>query len=198
MEEVIKNENKKNLGGKIASIAMLCVAGLLVVAMVLCYFLPKSFAPEIATPSYVKVYVKDKYDGLTYYSGSQEYNKIMELYNDSYKVTVMDALLTGNLSKSGELVSKTQSTPKSLEDVAVEFYFAEPQTIKVNGKDAQVSTNKYLTATLVVSNTSELTETKLYYLYYNTSSGSSKTYSYHNYTSYAHQSELYNYLANTL
>lgn len=184
MEEVLEKESKKMLGKRFWSILMLVVASLLVVGMVLCYFIPKSFAPAINTPAYVKVYSPNS-DGVVYNKDSNEYNKIMALYKGSFKVTIMDAMLNGKLSASGDYVEKYQSNPKSLESYAIELCYDDEQTIK----DYNGSYSTYLSIVITVTNTTDLSEVKVYYM--NTTSSSRV-----NYTTSAHQSALYDYLSN--
>ena len=197
MEEVLENEKvKKPIGKKITSIVMLCVAGILVLSLLLCYFVPKSYAPELNRPDFVKVYTSSGTYMGDYNKNSEVYNKILSLYDESYQVSIMDSLLTGNLGYKGELVSPASSisNQKTKGEIAIEFCYNEVQTIKVNGQDADVATNKYIVATVVLNNSTELAQSKIYYLYYNSSDNSSKTYSYHYFDTLAHQSALYNYI----
>ena len=181
MEQTVENQ-KKPMGRKIGSIVLLCVAAVLVVAMVLSYFIPKNFAPAVAEPDYVEVYTSTS-QGKTYNKGSEVYNKIMALHNDSFKVTIMDALLTGNIAESGEYVEK-HSNPRSSNTNYIKFGYNETKTI---GSAYHGSYPSYDAIIVVVAETNQLTSTNVYFM-------STPTASWVNYQTYAHQSALYNYI----
>lgn len=179
----MENE-KRPIGKKIWSIALICVASILVVMMVLCYVIPKSFAPKIESPDFVKVYTETS-QGKTYNKGSEVYDKIVALYSDSFKVTIMDALLTGNFASSGEYVEK-HANPRSLNTNYIEFgYNGEEKTIADSGYQGSYQT--YISVIVGVQNTKELTQTTVYYM--TTSSAS-----WVDYQTNAHQSALYEYI----
>ena len=186
MEQENQEIQKKPASRKVFSIVLLCVASLVVVGMILCYFIPKNYAPQIATPDYVKVYSSNS-DGKKYDKGTAVYEKVMTLYNESFKVTIMDALLKGRLSDGGEYVTKTQSNPKSLGDYAIELCYDSEQTITDRAYDGE--SKVYLSVVVVVKNTTELAVVNAYYM-------SNSSMSRVNYETYAHQSALYDYLNN--
>ena len=147
MEEIIENQEKKaKISKKIWSIVMLCVASLLVVAMIVVCFVPKSFAPLYNKPSYVKVYTSNN-DGVVYNKNTDEYEKIMTLFKDSFKVTIMDALLDGYLAENGEYVEKYQYDPKSSGSYAIELCYDEEQKINSSYKGTYKT---YLSVVVVV------------------------------------------------
>lgn len=188
MEQAENKEiQKKPVSRKVFSIILLCVASLVVVGMILCYFIPKNYAPAFNQPESVKVYTKTDSAGRVYHNDSEVYNKVIALNNDSFKVTIMDALLKGRLSDGGEYVTKTQSNPKSLGDYAIELCYDSEQTITDKAYEGEFKT--YLSIMIVVKNTSELAVVNVYYM-------SNSSMSRVNYETYAHQSALYDYLAN--
>jgi|GEM_PF-7096241 len=183
MEQTAENQ-KKPVGRKIGSIILLCVASLLVLAMVLCYVIPKNFAPKISTPDYIKVHTSSL-DGTVYNKGSEQYNKIWSYYNDSLKVTIMDALLTGNIAESGEYVEK-HSNPKTSSSNYIELCFSDGEQTISDGA-YQGSYKTYISMVVSVENTKELTKADVYFM-------TSTSTSWVRYQTYAHQASLYDYM----
>ena len=191
MEQAENKEiQKKPVSRKVFSIILLCVASLVVVGMILCYFIPKNYAPAFNQPESVKVYTKTDSAGRVYHNDSEVYNKVMELCTDSFKVTIMDALLKGKLSDGGDYdthSSGTKSNPKSLGDYKIELCYDSEQTITDKAYEGEFKT--YLSILIVVKNTTELSVVDVYYMFNTSTSRVS-------FETYAHQSALYDYLAN--
>ena len=198
-KKVEKSQTAPQNGGKgkrVTSILLLVLASILVVLMVLINIVPKNFAPKLEKPNSIKVYTDNLgSDGREFDSGTEEYKKIMSLCDDGFKVTIMSALVQGKLFESETLTQSTVSNPQTKGNVTIQFVYDEPQTIVVNGKQAETSlSNQYYVATIVVTDSTDLETATVYYNYY--TSNSSSTTSRYNLTTYAHFSALYNYLQN--
>ena len=203
-KEVIEEQKqtvKTGLGKKITSIALVAFCALLVVAVTLCSFLPKSFNPGLNEPDYIRLFSSTNadIDNTTYNSDSEEYKQIISLYNESFETTVFGAMFQGKALSKVTLKEGYQSL-SSLSGTYIEFNYSEVQTIKINGKtleeagiESQFSNHQYRSVVIEIVNSEMLSQINVYFRY--NDSGYS-TYSYLRFTTYARQAALYEYLEN--
>lgn len=162
----------------------------------------KSYDFGFNTPAYIKLHTTDKTstsNNQIFDSGTEEYDKIIELYNQSLKTTLLDAALQGkakNVVRAQEGFASISSS--SLEGTYIEFYYNEVQEVYLNGEKYEaniVGDESYYVIVIEVLNSSSLSEVNAYFKY---RSNNSSEYSYVRLTTFAAQAELYNYIENSL
>lgn len=151
----------------------------------------KDFNPKLQTPTRVLVYASTD-SPVSYGQGSEEYDKIMRLYNDSFKTSTLDALFQGRISQGPRLVTQTYKNLASLQSssyVYLEFIYNNPQLI--TDPSVKYSDKKYVSVVVEVLNTTSLSQVNAYIRY---GEAGTNGYSYVRYVTYAAQANLYNYM----
>lgn len=122
---------------KISQILAYAILGVLVVGLVITAVLKKSFAPNIALPTYeaggINIAVPDtsKVDGL----GKQEdYDEFVSIYNSSFELTLLYSLFSGKISREQTITNEGTKAPEYTAGFVVTFVYPEAQTLKANGK----------------------------------------------------------------
>lgn len=184
---------------KVISIVVLALVAIMSISIILCAYLPKNFNFGFNNPDYIVVHSSDNanVDDTSYFKNgeTQVYNKIMELYNQSFKTTILGAMFQGKAftTVSAEEGYKSLS---SLTGTSIEFVYQNSQKMMLNGKPykASIVTNtNYISVVIEVVNHQSLTKVNAYFKYLDTGSNN---YSYVRFATYSAQADLYDYLIN--
>lgn len=200
----------------ILSIVLLAVLASLMIGITMVNLLKKDFLKPTGLkntePAYVKVYKKASQDYEMFEKGSEEYNKIMELYNDSFSESIMNLIFNGKLKEDVTVTNKTQSSlltsvvAKATSTIYVQFCYNTPQEMMLNGevyKNTANNSQKYLSLLMEVRETTEMEAITIYVERANpkTIGGethytpySDRIYSSYRYNTFAKQADLYSYL----
>lgn len=190
---------------KVLSIVALCLIAVLAGTIIVFSCINKDFNLNLNNPDFINIYINSSTKtGESYGLGTEfddehkeVYNKIMSLYNESFKQKMMSALFNGTLTEKTKITKHSSSkTVSSIvgSGIWLEFNYSDNQKIKLNGKDYDDDSTwskEYNRAFVEVKESSTATTFEIY-LVTTTSSGSS--YSYYHYTVRATQSNLYEYL----
>ena len=208
VETPVVMEGKRSIGKLIFSISLIAICSILVIGITLCSFLTKNFNPGLNDPDYIVIKTSNtssSSNNTMYSKNTDEYKKLMELYNNSFETTLFTAMFQGI---SVESVSEQEGykSLSSLSGTYIEFNYTSSQTMYVNGqsfddfaKERQdktgtrpiVSNTDYISVFIEVKNTTSLTEVLLYFRYRDTGTNN---YSYIRLKTYAVQNELYDYV----
>lgn len=165
-----------------------------------CSCIEKSFDFGFNAPAYIKLHTEDKTSSSNNQIFAQEtkqYQNIIELYNKSFKTTLLNSILQGK-AKNGVTAKEGYKSisESSLNGAYMEFFYNEVQQIYLNGEKYEaniVGDESYYVIVIEVLNSNSLTEINAYFKY---RSNSSTDYSYVRFTSFAVQAELYDYISN--
>ena len=189
---------------KILSIVALCLIALLAGTIILFTFINKSYNPNLSSPDYIEVYVNysgsnnvESYYKNDEFSDRQEvYNKVMELYNNSFNQNIMSGVFQGTIFSKTTITRPGTSKDNALSGgVFIAFNYNDEQTLKLNGTDYVYTSGsytekdiKYRTLYVEVKNSDAMTDIKIYVQPTNTTTLR------YCYNVKASQSALYNYI----
>lgn len=195
VEKPNAEQNKPKTARRIVSIILLAVIALLSFTIILFAFVPKNFDVGLNAPALVEIHTGKSGPAEVYQSTTDEYKKIMELYNESFKTTLLDSMLQGKLF-SGPTAKEGYMPESLITGTYLVFTYSEPQKIKINGKDYKaniISDTEYIKVYVEVGNSSNLAEMNAYFAYKATGTNN---YSYVRVCSFAKQAKLYEYVNN--
>ena len=187
---------------KIISIIAMALVALVACTAIVFTFVPKDFNIGIENPSYFIVYNGTETPVSIYNNEEQgeTYDKIIELYNSSFKTSLLNSLFQGKIGISPYIIEKYQSlTSNDLSKsgkVFLEFRYDSVQTLKLNGQkytEASTSETNYVSIILEVLDSSNLTEVNAYLRY---KEEGTNDYSWYRFVTQASQSALFDYLQN--
>lgn len=200
--EVVNSASKSN-ASRIVSIVLIVLFAVLTIAIVASSFWPKSYNLGFEAPEQIKVHLADHDDtvnGTVYRKNDsrtgEQYDKIMSLYNDSFKTTVLSAVFQGKAFTG----IKVEEGYKSLSESSlkgsdyIEFMYSESQILIVNGKEYQasiISDTNYISVVIELNNSTSLSKINAYFKYRATGENN---YSYVRLETYATQNALYDYI----
>ncbi len=183
---------------KALSIVALCLIGVLAGIIIVFSCVNKDYNLNLSNPDFINVYINTTLsENKPSYSQDDEtkdvYNKIISLYNESFKQNMMSAFFNGALGEKPQITKKpeTISNITSSGTWLVFDYNLHPQTIKLNGKeytDNSSYSKEYDRALVEVKDSDTMTTFTIYLV----KTGSD--YSYYHYTVRAKQTNLYSYL----
>ena len=189
---------------KVLSIAALCLIGILAGTIIVFSCVNKDFNLNLTNPDSISVYInKSLTENSEAYSLDSDdahkeiYNKILALYNDSFKQKMMSAFFNGTLNE-GVTITRESRNLSSLTNTGTWLVFdynLNPQTIRLNGKDYKddsSSSKEYDKVFVEVKNSETMTTFTIYL------AKRESNYSYYHYTARAKQCDLYNYLNDDL
>ena len=131
----------KNKIGLIITYSVLCV---FILAVALCAIIRVDYRPKInLTASEVSIQINDAQVGARNEAISEEADKnnFIEEFNNSFKLTILQALFSGNLNKEAT-VTRNTSAPSFSDGYKVLFVFDEDgQDLIVNGKPFLIADN---------------------------------------------------------
>ena len=190
--------NKPSKLSKIISIVILAVITICSIATLILAVTPKNYNFGFNEPTSIKIHTSNQsISASKWYKNANDgvYDKVMELYNNSFKTTMLNALFKGALSQ-GVTVEEGYSYFSSIEGDYIEFEYNDAQTLKLGNK-AYVPTNsgintKFVSVIIKVDNTNSLSPVTAYIRH----GGESTNYTYSRvrFNSFAVQAELYEYI----
>lgn len=172
---------------KIAPMIVLGVTALLILTVMVLYFTPISYMPNMAKPDYIQVH-QTSTKHTTCDENDELYGKVLTTFNKSFSQNLLSAIFAGqtsgalNQTSIGELRTTT-TAPDYV--TYVQFDFNEGQKITINGHEQNVAIEEVI---VEVENVVGFAETTVYFKQI-TSPGESTTYYYM--TTLANQAELY-------
>jgi len=181
---------------KILSIILAVILGVIATSVLACSFIPKQFNINLTAPDLIKVWNSEDQQG-AYLQGSEEYDEIMALYNESFKTTILSALFYGKAFATSSIVDgyqniSTSSLLNADDDLFIEFWYDTVQTVQFEGAEYEEEfDNKYVSIMVEVLDFSSLTQFKAYVRY---GEAGTATYSYYRYLTYGIQENLYEYV----
>lgn len=187
---------------KALSIVALCLIGILAGVIIAFSCINKDFNLKLTNPDFVEIYVNTTTTSQSYgKNGDSEhkavYDKVMNLYNQSFKQKLMSSLFNGTLSEKATITREYKNNIAQITNsgVWVVFNYENEQVLMLNGKEFAYTENGY--------NDTHITYNRLYvevkdsstmttFNIYVRKSGSES--SYYRYTARAKQADLYKYL----
>lgn len=131
---------------KLATIIALAVVGVLVVTTIVLSVAKKNYQPQLQNQPYLMVITnqEDKtYQGGKGFSQQQpkeNFEKVVKLFNDSFKQSILASMLNGNLSNKIEIEYKGTTLPAKN---AYKVEFKYPSTLlMLNGKAFKLNENE--------------------------------------------------------
>ena len=181
---------KKLVGFIIVSIiAILCV---FVIASAI---IPKNLSFELEEPSSITI-LNEKNGEELVLKGDEKYEKIMELYNNGFKVKFLEAFFQGKGFQNVVTLQETKSNVNSLsadDTLYIELNYSESKQVNLHGDttlELKDSEKTYQSIVLEIKKSNNLVQTNAYL-----KTSTSSSVSYVRYVSYAKLSELYTYLS---
>lgn len=184
---------------KVLSIVALCLIAVLAGTIIVFSCINKDFNLNLNNPDFINIYINsstktgESYSLDTDNEHKEVYNKIMSLYNESFKQKMMSALFNGTLNEKTKITKEYRSLSSiTSSGIWLEFnYNSSAQTIKLNGKeysDDSSYSKEYDRAFVEVKDSSTATTFEIYLV------KTESDYSYYHYTVRATQANLYDYL----
>ena len=191
-------KNKPGVLKRVVSIVMLAVIAILAISSLALAVIPKDYNFGLSDPTCIKIYTSNEsINNTRWYKDSNDgvYEKVMELYNNSFKTTLLNALFKGAMFES---VSPEEGTIyfNDVPGDKIEFIYNEKQTVKINGVKYQTSNSsiydEYVSVIIAVNNSNSLEKVTAYIRH----GGENSTieYSKLRFNSYAVQAELHEYI----
>ena len=143
-------------GKKIFAIIMLTIIVLLVTATIVLAVVPKQYYDAVydsadGTVNNFTIYHKGKNN--TYFSDTEEYGKIVDLYKKSSKENLLLSLFEGTLGAKPTIESySTTLTLNNSENTYVAFKFNNTQTLKFKGETYKNKSGNSVTFNAIVLN----------------------------------------------
>lgn len=183
---------------KVLSIIALCLIGILAGTIIVFSCINKDFNLNLSNPDFIEIYVGTTDASQSYdKNGDSEhkavYDKVLSLYNQSYKQKLMSSLFNGTLSEKTTISREYKYNLSSMTSSGtwIVFNYEEEQTLKLNGKEYKddYTTNKtYNKVYIEVKDSDTMTTFTIYVKNKDADS------SYYRYSVRARQADLYKYL----
>lgn len=190
---------------KILSIVALCLIAVIAGTIIVFSCVDKDYNLNLKNPDYIEIIMNNGAESQSYFkddeisANKEVYDKVMKLYNESYKQKIMSAIFQGTLGNKVTIERNSISESSvTTSGVVIAFHYYENQTLKLNGKtytytfaSGTTETNiQYKTLYVKVNSLDSLEDVNIYVKNINTSS----SYIYYSYKVKANQSALYEYL----
>lgn len=183
---------------KIISIVVSSIVLLFAIFVLVSAFIPKNYNFNLAQPDGVTIFKADGTQATTYDKDTDEYNKIIDLYNSGFKTSFMQSFFQGKAFKKVQTVDSTKpfntDSMKNVENtIFIAFKYSVAQQTDKHGCDVSFTTaeNTYNYVVIEIKNSQILTSTNAYIITGNYIGSSSDKI---RYTSYASHHALYDYL----
>jgi len=187
---------------KVLSIISLCLIAVLAVAIIVFSTVNTNYNLNLTKPDYIEISINNSNTKESYYSNGddehkQVYNKVMELYNASYKQKIMSGIFSGVLFNKPTIIYSTSSVNSILNNGSfIVFNYNNEQTLTLNGKPytytsssgSQTTNIKYNKLYVQVKNSNSITTFNIYV------KNIDNDYSYYRYSVQAKQADLYSYI----
>lgn len=188
---------------KVLSIVALCLIGILAGTIIVFSCVNRDYNIKLEAPDFIQVqidsssnteiYSKDDVDA----DRKARYEKVMDLYNNSFKQKIMSGIFQGVLSTKAEIKREYKSISSILSSgTFVVFNYNDYQTLKLNGKNYEYKSGtvtekniQYKKIIVEVKDTNAISDIKIY-----VESKDNSDYSNYHYIVKAKQSDLYKYL----
>ena len=98
---------------------------------------PKNYNFGLKEPTYIKIYTSnDSIKQSKWQKGASDgvYDKVMELFNNSFNTTMLNSMFKGVLFDSANIVEGIEYF-SSIKGDYIEFQYNDVQTLKLNGKE---------------------------------------------------------------
>ena len=186
---------------KVLSIIALCLIAVLAGTIIVFSCVNKNYNLNLTNPDYIEISVNNSGVKESYYhDGDDEhkavYDKVMKLYNDSYKQKIMSGIFSGVIFNKPTIVrnENTKNVDTLLSSgTFVIFNYKEEQTLMLNGKKYTDKSNengiKYKTLYVEVKDTNSITTFSIYV------KNTSNNYCYYRFSAQAKQADLYKYVS---
>ncbi len=183
---------------KVLSIIALCLIAVLAGTIIVFSCVDKNYNLNLTKPDYIQISVSGTTGESYYADGDSEhkavYDKVMSLYNDSYKQKIMSGIFSGVIFNKPVIANAgTTVTTVLNKGTFIIFNYNEEQTLMLNGKKYTDKTNpsgvKYKTLYVEVKDTTSITSFSIY-----VKDVSSTGYLRYNYSVQAKQANLYDYI----
>lgn len=187
---------------KVLSIISLCLIGILATTIIIFSTVNTNYNLNLTNPNYIEISINnssamESYDSNGDAEHKAVYDKVMSLYNDSFKQKIMSGIFSGVLFNKPTIVYNISSINTLLNSgTYIIFNYNEEQTLKLNGEiytytsssGSKTTDIKYNKLYVEVKNTSSITTFNIYVKNIN------NDYSYYRYSVQAKQGELYKYI----
>ena len=176
--------NKKNLA-KTVTIAVLSVLLIAIIITIICLStISKDYGFGFNKPYRLEISV-DQNGNQVLTKNSEQYSKIMDLYNESFKTSTMSALFSGKAFDSKEFKEEINSVSTITNNgYCLVFKYDTKQTLN----EKTTYSKEYDTIYIQVLDSEDFSLINAYLV------NSSNSSSYYKYSTYASQSNLYSYL----
>ena len=191
-------KNKPSTLNKVLSIVILVLITVCAISTLVLAVTPKNYNFGLSEPTSIKIHTENEsISSAKWYKGDSDgvYEKVMELYNNSFKTTLLNSLFKG-VALENVSIEEGYSYFSSIKGDYIEFQYNELQTIKLGNTEYTPSNSgifkNYVSVIVEVANTNTLTPVTAYIRH----GGENTNYSYSRvrFTSYAAQADLYEYI----
>lgn len=191
---------------KILSIVALCLIAILAGTIIVFSCVDKSYNLNLTNPDYILVSVDNQADKISYEKNDSEYkevyNKILNLYNESFKQKIMSGIFSGTIFSKTKLEYNNSVQPISnllSSGTYIVFGYDTKNVLKLNGKNYTYKypsgstgpSTEYQKLYIEVKNSETITT---FNIYAEAISSDTVKYSYYHYEVKAKQCDLYEYL----
>lgn len=201
-----KKNDKLKLGEimkKVLSIVALCLIAILAGTIIVFSCVDRNYNIKLADPDFIQIQINSTENGESYFKTDsdserqEKYNKVMELYNKSFKQKIMSGIFQGVISNSAKIERNVVSVNSFLTSgTYIAFNYNDPQTLKLNGKIYEYKSGSYTEKNIQfqkvyveVKNTDAVSDINIYVV-----NKGSQNYSYYHYVVKAKQANLYEYI----
>ncbi|MBQ7308446.1 MAG: hypothetical protein IJW82_07985 [Clostridia bacterium] len=195
----------------IKMIVLISVLSLVVITMattIILAVVKKDFNVNLKNPTQIRIYdtAAGNFYGYTYDKGEDEYNEIMELFNNSSSASVLSLLFEGKLNKENYIENKNANhsvisniIEKNPNYYYIEFIYDGLTPLMINDeayyKTGTSEIVEYTKLLIEVKNVYEMTDVTIYVENYNKYSSSDTIASSYQIMTQADQTLLYAYIA---
>ena len=189
---------KPSVLNRVISIILLVLITVFSVGTLVLSVTPKNYNFGLNEPASIKIYTSnDAIKQSKWQKGASDgvYDKVMELFNNSFNTTMLNSMFKGVLFDSVSLKESIKYF-NSIDSDYIEFQYNDVQTLKLNGKEYSPKSSginkNYVSVIITVENTNTLSKVYAYVRHGGTSTNNE--YSRIQFESYAIQSQLYEYI----
>lgn len=192
-----KKNDKLKLGEimkKVLSIVALCLIAILAGTIIVFSCVDRNYNIKLADPDFIQIQINSTENGESYFKTDsdserqEKYNKVMELYNKSFKQKIMSGIFQGVISNSAKIERNVVSVNSFLTSgTYIAFNYNDPQTLKLNGKIYE--NIQFQKVYVEVKNTDAVSDINIYVV-----NKGSQNYSNYHYVVKAKQANLYEYI----
>ncbi len=120
---------------KISQIIAYSLLGIVVLGLVLTAVLKKDFSPNISMPNEQGICIMRESPSASDGLGNEtDYNKFITEYKNSFKLTILYAIFSGEINKKQEVKYYGKTEPFNSSDIVVYFSYSSEQILKANGQ----------------------------------------------------------------